>query len=106
MFINQQIITKPNLIENQIKGFYLEMLKNCHKIREINYNIIYNLFLFFLFILTICILLIYKYKGKLNTEEINQKEEEKKYYILSKIKNYNDTKLKEQQSLITGLPYF
>ena len=33
-------------------------------------------------------------------------ETQKKQYILSKIKNYKDTKLREQQELITGLPHW
>ncbi len=30
----------------------------------------------------------------------------KKRYILSKIKNYQDTKIRAQQELITGLPHW
>ena len=39
-------------------------------------------------------------------EEIREKEEEKKRYILSKIRNFQDAKLKAQQELITGLPHW
>ena len=45
-----------------------------------------------------------KYKGKLTPKEIEINEGVKRQYILSKIKNYQDTKLIESQSLITGLP--
>ena len=37
-------------------------------------------------------------------EEIAENELNKKRYILSKIKNYQDTKIRAQQELITGLP--
>jgi hypothetical protein len=59
-----------------------------------------------LFFLILGILLLYKYKGKLTPEEIEQKESIKKQYILSKIRNFQDAKLRAQQELITGLPHW
>jgi hypothetical protein len=50
--------------------------------------------------------LLYKYKGKLSEEEIEKKELLKKQYILSKIRNFHDSKIKSQQELITGLPHY
>ena len=48
--------------------------------------------------------MLYKYKGKLTPEELEEKDRQKKQYILSKIRNYQQAKLREQQDLITGLP--
>ena len=45
-------------------------------------------------------------KVRFNEKEIEQKETVKKQYILSKIKNYQETKLRAQQQLITGLPHW
>lgn len=59
-----------------------------------------------LFLTILGILLLYKYKGKLTPEEIEQKETIKKQYILSKIKNFQDAKIRAQQELITGLPHW
>jgi hypothetical protein len=64
----------------------------------------YNIGIFILFIMVVSCLLVYKYKGKLTKEELEIKEKEKQYYILSKIKNYQSAKLQAQQQLITGLP--
>jgi hypothetical protein len=50
--------------------------------------------------------LLYKYKGKLTAAERQEKEEEKKRYILSKIRNYQQDKIRTQQELITGLPHW
>ena len=50
--------------------------------------------------------MLYQYKGKLTQQEITEKELEKKKYILSKIKNYQDAKVRAQQELITGLPHW
>ncbi len=56
------------------------------------------------FIIILGIILLIKYKGKLTSEELKQKELDKKKYILSKIKTYQDAKKREEQELITGLP--
>ncbi len=45
-----------------------------------------------------------KLLNNLTPEEMDEKETIKKHYILSKIKNYQDAKLKMSESLITGLP--
>ena len=50
--------------------------------------------------------MLYKYKGKLTPQEIEEKELEKKRYILSKIRNFQDAKIRSQQELITGLPHW
>ena len=50
--------------------------------------------------------MLYKYKGKLTPEQIKEKDMEKKKYILSKIRNYQDAKIRAQQELITGLPHW
>ena len=97
---------KPILVEPGVKYFINETLKQCNIIKEKYNNIIFNFFLLFLFIIIISIILIFKYKGKLTPEEEKEKEEEKKQYILNKLKAYKETKLREQQSLITGLPYW
>jgi hypothetical protein len=65
-----------------------------------------NIGLLIFFIIILGIVLLMKYKGKLTPEEIKQKEIEKKKYILSKIKNYQDARKKEEQELITGLPHW
>jgi hypothetical protein len=96
--------TKPILIEPGVKYFLNETLKNSHIFKEKYYNLFFNIFLLILFFIILIVLLLYKYKGKLTNEELKQKEIDKKYYILSRIKNYQDAKLREQQQLITGLP--
>jgi hypothetical protein len=67
---------------------------------------LFNIGITVLFFIILGILLIYKYKGKLTPQEIEEKEMEKKRYILSKIRNYQETKLRAQQQLITGLPHW
>jgi len=99
-------ITKPSLTEPGVKYFLNETLKKCHTVREVYHNNIFNIGLLLLFIIILGMLLIYKYKGQLSVEELEQKNTEKQQYILSKIRNYQDAKLHEQQTLITGLPHW
>jgi hypothetical protein len=101
-----QCSTKPMLTEPGVKYFLNETLKQCHKIKEIYYNHLFNVGMLCSFFIILGILLMYKYKGKLTPTEIEQKETDKKHYILSKIRNYQQSKLKSQQELITGLPHW
>ena len=97
---------KPILTEPGVKYFLNETLKQCHAFKEKYNNMLFNIGFTIGFLIILAIILLYKYKGKLTPEEIEQKETQKKQYILSKIKNYQDTKLREQQQLITGLPHW
>ena len=95
---------RPMLTEPGVKYFINETLKQCHQFKEKYHNINFNIGLLVVFFIILGILLLYKYKGKITPEEIEQKEVQKKQYILSKIRNYQDAKTKAQQKLITGLP--
>ena len=97
---------KPMLTEPGVKYYINETLKQCHNFKEERKNLFFNIGLFVSFLIILGILLIYKYKGKLTPEEIEEKEMIKKQYILSKIKNYQSAKIQAQQELITGLPHW
>ena len=99
-------ISKPMLTEPGVKYFINETLKQCHLFKEHHKNLIFNIVLFVSFVVVLVGILIYKYKGKLTPEEMKEKETIKKHYILSKIKNYQDAKIRSQQELITGLPHW
>ena len=97
---------RPMLTEPGVKYFLNETLKQCHKFKEKHNNMIFNIGLLIVFFILLGIVLLYKYKGRLTPEEIEEKDIEKKRYILSKIRNYQDAKVKAQQELITGLPHW
>jgi hypothetical protein len=99
-------ISRPMLTEPGVKYFINETLKQCHQFKEQHQNMIFNICLLVSFFIILGILLLYKYKGKLTPEEIEQKETIKKQYILSKIRNFQDAKIRAQQELITGLPHW
>jgi hypothetical protein len=102
-FIND---SKPMLTEPGVKYFLNESLKQCHHFKEKHNNTILNICLLIGFFILLGIFLLYKFKGKLTATEIEEKELEKKKYILSKIRNYQDAKVRAQQELITGLPHW
>jgi hypothetical protein len=96
----------PMLTEPGVKYFISETLKQCHQFKENYQQLIFNIALTFIFFIILGGFLFYKYKGKLSEEEIEKKELLKKQYILSKIRNFHDSKIKSQQELITGLPHY
>jgi hypothetical protein len=98
--------SKPLLIEPGVKYFLDNTLKQCHIFKTNYNNIMLNIGLFAIFILILGTVLLFKYKGKLTPTEKKQKDNQKKQYILSKIKNYNDAKKMAQQELISGLPHW
>jgi hypothetical protein len=102
--MNFQEFSKPLLIEPGVKYFLSETLKQCKDFKDKYYNSIFNISLGFVLLLIISIILFFKYKGKLTPAEKESKNREKQQYIISKIKNYQDAKLRAQQNLITGLP--
>ena len=97
---------KPILVEPGVKYFLNETLKQCRLFKEKYNNIIFNIVIFVIFIFILATILLAKYKGKLTPSEKEQREQEKRQYILSKIKNYQQDKIKSQQELITGLPHW
>jgi len=95
---------KPNLVENGVKYFLNETLKQCHTFKLTYHNWLFNISLFITFVIGLTIILYLNYKGKLTPIEKQQKERIKHQYILSKIKNLQEAKRKAHQELITGLP--
>jgi Na+-transporting NADH:ubiquinone oxidoreductase subunit NqrC len=64
----------------------------------------FNLILLGLFVSMLGSLILYKYKGKLTPEEMEQRELEKYKYILNKIKITQESSLQEKQRLLSGQP--
>ena len=96
----------PKLIEPNIKYFTKATLKQCKLIKQKYFSIIFNIVCFVLLVIVVGGLLVYKYKGKLSPLEKEVKAQQQKYYIFSKIKQYQDIRLQENQSLITDLPKY
>lgn len=95
---------KPSLTEPGVKYFLSQTLKQCHIVKNNFHNIVINVGLFLLFVLVLGLILLYKYKGKLTPMEKDRKNKEKQQYILTKIKQVQETNKRARQELITGLP--
>ena len=104
----EEDINKPKLVQNTTKYFFNSVLKECHKVKENNYNLFYNIFMFFLFILILGSILFYKYKGNKTKEQKYQDNLKDKQYIMSKLVYYNRQNLENNQrirnNMITNLP--
>ena len=96
----------PKLIEPNIKYFARATLKQCKLIKYKYFNIIFNIGCFVLLVSVVGGLLVYKYKGKLSPLEKEVKAQQQKNYIFSKIKQYQDIRLHNNESLITNLPKY
>jgi hypothetical protein len=95
---------KPNLTEPGTMYFLGASLLKCGELKNKHYNLVFNVSVFTALVCTILMVLYFKYRGRLSKHEIEIKENQKREYVMSKIKNYQDTRRKEQQQLITNLP--
>ncbi len=98
--------SKPQLIEPGIKSYITYSLQKCNEFKSVYYNRIINISLFLAFVFIVVTICYIKYKGKLTEEELEIKSLQKKYYILERIKSYQDARKQAHQELITGLPSF
>lgn len=96
--------TQPSLVEKGVKTFLAHTLKQCREYKDKHISLWYNLGFFFAFVIFIGGFLFYKYKGKLSPYEKEQKEREKKEYIISKLQQIALAKRREHNNLITNLP--
>ena len=94
----------PKLTEPGIKYYLNHILINCRSTKDKYYNIMFNLACLLVFIICVGSLLHYKYKGNNNIVERKQKEEQKKKYILEKIRKMQKMNVNNSMDLITNLP--
>ena len=99
---------KPKLVDNGVKYFFREVLKNCHNYRQNNINTFYNITMFVFFVTTLGIILFMRYKGNNMSKKDYDKSMKDKAYIMSKLVYYNRQNIDNQQRLrnnmITNLP--
>jgi len=86
--MDYQEYVQPKLVENGMKYFLNETLKNCHEFKEKYRNWLFNVGMFMAFFIVLICILFLKYKGKPTPMQRQQKDREKQQYILSKIKIY------------------
>jgi hypothetical protein len=100
----------PRLIEDTAKNYLYATLQKVHATRVKYYNIVYNLFVFVVFVCVTGGVLYYLYRTKKTPNERNHKLMKDQEYVLSKIRYYQEQKQKIDEqassysSMITDLP--
>lgn len=92
-------MTTPNLVEHKIKNIIHHKLAYCHTLKQSYYNILFNSLSFLFLFVTIGGFLYYKYKHN-NEDEIKQRENKKRDYVLYNLRKYQNLK----NSVITNIP--
>lgn len=93
-----------HLIEPGVHYFYKKTLQGCHHVKEKYYNGLYNLGLLVIFIFVIAIILYFKRKNKPSLEDLEKKKRVQYEYIISKLRNYQDIRARQQPSLNADQP--
>ena len=101
---NTNYFSKPTLTEPGVKYFLSQTLKQCHIAKDKFHNVVFNVSVLSGLLLFLAGVLFYKYKGRLTPAEKASNDREKQQYILSKIKQFQESKKLAHQELITGLP--
>ena len=98
----------PKLIAPNVNFFFKNILRNCNKIKNNNYNLSFNIGLLVLFLFILITILCIKYKGGNNSMQQYKKNIKDKEYIMSKLIYYNKTNIENNQrmknNMITNLP--
>lgn len=95
--MDEPLLTEPGIIS------YLNYnLQKCHLVKNRYYNKLLNLVLLTSFLFLTGSIILYKYKGKLTPEEMEQRELKKYQYILNKIKITQEASVSEKQKLLAG----
>ena len=104
----EDLQNKPKLVQNGTKYFFNNILKECNKVKQNNYNLFYNVSMFLLFVITLAIILYTRFKGNKSKEEVYLKNQKDKQYIMSKLVYYNKANVENNQriknNMITNLP--
>jgi hypothetical protein len=103
-------ISSSHLIEPNVKYILHYTLQKCHDHRSKIYNFIFNICILTIFAVSFSLGLYYCYRNKLTPEERHNKMVRDQNYILSKIRFYQNEKMKkreiERTSNINDLPIF
>lgn len=95
----------PKLIDTTFQNYMFHTLKNCHQYKLNVYSWSINIIVFVLFVLITGLVLYNCHKKKLSPEEQKQKMIRDQEYVLSKIRYYQNERIKTQATNITDLPH-
>lgn len=81
--------SSASLIEPGVKSFLKLSLQNCRQVKEQYYNTVFNMCTFFIFVAIIGTILFIKYKTKPSADEVEQRRQTQREYVLSQLKLVN-----------------
>tara|TARA_X000000950_G_scaffold289533_1_gene415001 strand:+ start:34712 stop:35044 length:333 start_codon:yes stop_codon:yes gene_type:complete len=96
---------QPKLVDPSIKYIVHKSLQACNKVKNNHTNIVFNCSMFIGLVSLIGFILYMKYKGKLTPEQKAEKKEKDKVFIFTKLKQMEMIRKKENNDLITNLPF-
>lgn len=92
------------LVDPAMTSFMNGMLRQCHEYKLKYQSALFN-WAMIVFIFVIAGLFVYmNYRGIPTEEERREREEQKRQYIMQRLRNYQEARLHASQDLITGLP--
>lgn len=99
--------TTASLIEPGVRSFLKLSLQNCRQFKERHYNTIFNMCVFIAFVGVVGTILFVKYKTKPTQDEVEQRRQQQREYVLSQLKlvnakNYLAAKNASYQSIGSG----
>ncbi len=95
---------QPTLCEPGVRYFIGCSLKESRKFKDKYINLFFNIFMACLLIVTVTIVLVFRYKGRLTTQETKLKNKKKEDYIISKLQYLAAIKENNNKNMITNLP--
>ena len=94
-----------HLTEPGIRQYFIESFKTCKEYKLQYHTWILNMGLFIFFVLCVSSILYYKYKGKQSPLLKKKKNEEDRLFIMNRIHSLQIEKQKDNNQLITNLPF-
>ena len=95
----------PNLVEPDVLYFINNSLKNAHEYKMNTYSFFLNVIVCAVFFLVFGGILYYKYKSKLTPYEIQQKMKIEQEIVMSKIKLFQDDKVRGSYTDMVRKPF-
>lgn len=94
-----------HLTEPGIRQYFVDSFKTCKEYKMQYHTWILNIVLFTIFASSVSAVLYYKYKGKQSPVIKKKKQEEDRVFIMNRIRSLQIEKQKENNNLITNLPF-
>jgi len=94
-----------HLTEPGVRQYFIDSFKTCKEYKMQYHTWVLNMSLLGFFVFCFSAILYYKYKGKQSPTIKKKKQEEDRVYIMNRIRSLQIEKQKNNNQLITNLPF-